>query len=230
MNTLFDFSERDIQLAGVPVGAVETAHADETIPEWLKEEARDSFEGKDRPTNGTRWAEFVAGRTLAHKMITQFCSVDIDSFRILRSKVAEEKNAPIVTGIARCPCISISHSKQLVFVAVAHQPIGIDIELVAQKRMKAIERALSSEEQLQLLSSEVDPLRVAFTYWTAKEAVAKTLRRGLTIDFKKVHIQGSKAQFEKNEFEINSREIFYNQQRYILSTSLCLQKRKSRFT
>ena len=68
--------------------------------------------------------------------------------------------------------ISISHSNDIVVVAVAKKPVGVDVEVIDNDRFAKfpLERILSSEEMNQKTNCSVDEIN---RFWTAKEAIFK---------------------------------------------------------
>lgn len=93
---------------------------------------------------------------------------------------------PRLTRAATGPWLSLSHSAERVAVAVSDAgPIGLDIEAASRAetlRPGTVERACSERERhdLAALSADERPL-VALGLWTAKEAVLKATRHGLTV-------------------------------------------------
>ena len=75
---------------------------------------------------------------------------------------------------------SISHAGDRAAGVVARQAVGVDLEPMRERRAELVEMALNEEER-RLLSSFGRPGDEAFVRgWTAKEAVLKKLRVGLT--------------------------------------------------
>lgn len=80
------------------------------------------------------------------------------------------------------PCLSdsglycsVSHSGTLV-AAVAHRhPVGVDLEGVSQKSIRALQLFWLAREQDLIFLSPLGPERAATRVWTCKEAVAKAL-------------------------------------------------------
>jgi phosphopantetheinyl transferase len=67
-------------------------------------------------------------------------------------------------------CISFSHTKNTVAVALSNIPIGIDIEEFTPRILKLYPRFMSSEE---ILRCDLDNLQELYYYWCAKEAMYK---------------------------------------------------------
>ena len=76
------------------------------------------------------------------------------------------------------PYFSISHCKTGIAVAVADEPVGIDIESIRRADEELMERVLSNGERL-AVSGERDRDRAFTKLWTQKEAVVKMLGTGI---------------------------------------------------
>ena len=77
--------------------------------------------------------------------------------------------------------VSITHSRSLVYVAVAPGAIGIDVEAVRPRDFTQLQHAFTPTEWdfLQALAPSLQ-LAWAWRLWTAKEAVLKLVGCGLT--------------------------------------------------
>ena len=76
-------------------------------------------------------------------------------------------------------CFNISHCKAGIAVAVADQPIGIDIEGYRQVSDSRVRYTMNEEEQRPIGESD-DPVRTFTAFWTKKEAVFKLRGTGIT--------------------------------------------------
>ena len=76
---------------------------------------------------------------------------------------------------------NISHCKNGILVAVADQPIGVDIESFRDVSDSLI-RYTMNEEESRIIAESDDPVRTFTEYWTKKEAVFKLRGTGITHD------------------------------------------------
>ena len=74
---------------------------------------------------------------------------------------------------------NLSHCKNGIAVAVADEPVGIDIESFRNVSESLIRYTMNEEETLAILHSD-DPVRTFTEYWTKKEAVFKLRGTGIT--------------------------------------------------
>ena len=82
---------------------------------------------------------------------------------------------------------NLSHSGDLALCALDSAPVGVDIQLVKERRPSLPRRACSAEEQAWL--EEQPEFWPAFTLlWTLKEAQVKESGRGLTPDLRDIRV------------------------------------------
>lgn len=110
----------------------------------------------------------------------RFCC--LKSWMMLQELIGEmpewqynEHGKPFIEG---GPHFSLSHCKEGIAVAVAEEPIGIDIEHIRHVDEDLIKRTMNDEEIRLIASANAN---VAFTrLWTQKEAVVKAQGTGIT--------------------------------------------------
>lgn len=102
---------------------------------------------------------------------------------------------------------SISHTKELVAVACANLPVGVDLEQSRKISKRAIERSCSSREWEQLKSAE-DMETEFLKYWTLKESYVKMTGEGMSIPFSDVEFLLEQTQ-NNTKITSNQEEIFF---------------------
>ncbi|MCT3213613.1 4'-phosphopantetheinyl transferase superfamily protein [Lactiplantibacillus plantarum] len=123
------------------------------------------------PVDVSKKMRRVTQRTVSRQLIQQVLSVPLDYHRL---------GQPYFPSHPRLG-VSVSHTHQLVMVAVGPGPLGIDVEQVRPYDVTAIRRAFTSAEwQLLQALSVQDRYRLGWQLWTAKEAVLKLVGCGLT--------------------------------------------------
>lgn len=75
---------------------------------------------------------------------------------------------------------SLSYTKDAAVIALAGQPIGIDIEKIRPHRMRFVKN-LGTPHELSMLRAAPDDLLLFYTFWTRKEAWLKLTGSGLTV-------------------------------------------------
>lgn len=82
---------------------------------------------------------------------------------------------------------NISHSGNLVAVAAADAPVGVDVEGRRSVKERVADRVLSEKEQLYLLRS-ADRGMCFLQFWTLKECYGKALGVGIAYPLKQVEL------------------------------------------
>ena len=88
--------------------------------------------------------------------------------------VFNENGKPLIEGIN----FNISHSHNLVAVAISSHEVGIDLELVEEKNNERIAKKIMNEEEYQKYLKNKEYF---YKVWTKKEAYLK--RKGLSLEF-----------------------------------------------
>ncbi|MBP5561944.1 MAG: 4'-phosphopantetheinyl transferase superfamily protein [Muribaculaceae bacterium] len=119
-------------------------------------------------------------RVVAHRLLRQLLDeefgLNLDSLRVART----EQGKPFFPELPDVH-FNISHCDVAVAVAVAHEPVGIDVEMVTELDMEVARRVLNDDELHDVLASPRPD--VAFTrLWTIKESYLKMLGTGLVDD------------------------------------------------
>ena len=83
---------------------------------------------------------------------------------------------------------NISHSHEMVVLAVADERLGVDVEHIRPIDPADYRPALDQSEQ-RFLKSLPDPTEAFFAIWTAKEAAMKADGRGMSIPLERVQLQ-----------------------------------------
>jgi 4'-phosphopantetheinyl transferase len=151
-------------------------------------------EGLERCRTSARRVSFLAGRFAARQAVALYlrdepgCRFDI---------TAGVFNQPFVTcDSTNVPGITISHTRH-VAVAIAHDAghlMGIDVETIEGAR-DIDERAWLTEREQRLIgAAPVDRRLTVTAMWTAKEALSKALKCGLTVPMTVLEIAMLEAQ------------------------------------
>ncbi len=115
------------------------------------------------------------GRYMRRVLLAKYLSTDPRSLRFTHGE--EGKPALLDGGLE----FNISHSGQRVVLAVAHEPVGVDIEAPRTvSDARAIAKRFFAPEERRTLETADDVQASFLAIWTAKEAVVKTIGRGLS--------------------------------------------------
>ena len=85
---------------------------------------------------------------------------------------------PFLTAEDSAIYFSISHCREAIAVAVADQPIGVDVESIRHVDHALIERTMNNHE-LQQIQTAHQPARAFTALWTQKEAWLKWQGKGI---------------------------------------------------
>ncbi|MBM0276217.1 4'-phosphopantetheinyl transferase family protein [Micromonospora tarensis] len=129
-----------------------------------------------------RRADYLAGRRAAKAAVTQLCGMADPTTIWVEPGALHQPvlGGPGTDGVA----VSLAHSQHLgaaVAFDVAH-PVGIDLERVDPARAGILQSTLTPGEREITAGLPLAALTAATAVWTAKEALAKFLRVGLSID------------------------------------------------
>lgn len=135
----------------------------------------------------------LAGEWLARCMLADFLGKKPWEFKIL----------PNESGKLYCEnsggvFFNISHSEELVAVAICDEEVGIDIEVFRPVSQKLIEKVCTKNE----LDHTSDAMHHFFEIWTAKEAYFKCLGTGINnlTKFYSLDTEFPKIKKETNEY------------------------------
>lgn len=124
-----------------------------------------------------RRVEFLAGRFCGKQVLDQHGTIVWPSICIINGVFGQ----PVLTKNTNSMGISLAHSTQAA-AAVSFpetHPMAVDID----DRERSVPDTLADQWTTteKTFFKDADPLTVALTLWTAKEALAKVLRVGLTV-------------------------------------------------
>lgn len=148
------------------------ADIDTPIDPWLLNEEEADEVARYRFEDDRKRA--AMSRYMRRVVLAKYSSGDPRDLQFTRG--AEGKPALAGGGLE----FNISHSGRRVAMAVAHAPVGVDLEgprTVSDARQLA-SRFFAAEER-DALENAADLHQAFFTIWTAKEAVIKAIGRGL---------------------------------------------------
>ena len=138
---------------------------------------------------------FLTGCALAKTALAHYTGRPAAAIRFDRTcaQCGRPHGKPVLAGDG--PAHSVSHSGDLVAVAVARDPVGVDVEQLDSRRRgraatdpEALARMVLSGEEQQALAA-IRPSGRAHEFlvaWTRKEAVTKATGDGLNIAFSDV--------------------------------------------
>lgn len=146
---------------------------------WLTRHEQDRMRAISAPQ---RRRQFVAGHWLARALAAQACGGEPGQWRL---QTLDGPRPRLICSGRPDLWTSLSHSGPDVAAAVAHQPLGLDLELSLRERdVVALSRfALAPEEAAQVAALPAGPAQCAcfHLFWTLKEARGKRSGEGIQL-------------------------------------------------
>lgn len=161
----------------------------ETLDDWLHVEERKYYETL---TAERRQASYLMGRITAKKALLE---MDPDhSFVDMNIRMGAFKDP-----VPHFPCdrplqIGITHTSTMAasLAFPATHPMAIDLEDLDEKRAQTMQKHCQPAEWEEMKAQELNATLLFTILWTAKEAIAKALRIGLTSPFSLMTVKGLK--------------------------------------
>jgi 4'-phosphopantetheinyl transferase len=147
-------------------------------------------------------ARFLLGCTITKRLLAARLSLPVTSIRLDRTcpECGKPHGKVRVDGAE----LSVTHSGELVGVAVSDRPVGLDVEKVDPGiDVDGLARISLADEEIAVLA-EYDAIAraTAFTtYWTRKEAIVKATGDGLRTDLRTV--TGPPAGFQLRDLDVD---------------------------
>lgn len=138
----------------------------------------------ERLVVNARKASFLAGRWCAKKALVAACD-DRQKARGILVQAGVLQHPVVREGARRATQVSISHADGAA-AAVAFDeshPMGIDIERSSDRVLQVLHGSLTAHERVLLDGAQLHDDALGCTWlWTTKEALAKAMKVGLTIE------------------------------------------------
>ncbi|MDR6240733.1 4'-phosphopantetheinyl transferase family protein [Aureibacter tunicatorum] len=166
----FRWNDRNYKIA---LGISDENNNFESLHDIEKKELNENTYDKERSN------AYINSRILAKEAAHKIgLTTNIDDFHIEKGILGQ----PLLKGINHDYQISISHSKNIATILLYPSELlmGIDIEQQRDDLPKLIKNELSTQEKYSI-EKHAFPSRKALEIWTAKEALAKTIKTGLSI-------------------------------------------------
>jgi len=170
------------------------ADASDRLAGLLDEAERRRWAAFRRPEDRER---FLVGCALAKAALARYTGRRPADVRFDRTcaNCGQPHGKPVIAG-GGGPGHSVAHSGDLIVVAVAGTPVGVDVEQAGERRHllggdgdpEALARLVLSEAE-QAVLAEVPPgdrARAFLVAWTRKEAVTKATGDGMSVAFSEV--------------------------------------------
>ncbi len=130
-------------------------------------------------------ARFLLGCTIVRRLLAARLSLPAASIRLDRT--CPDCGNPHGKVRADGVELSVTHSGELVGVAVSDRPVGLDVEKVDPGiDVAGLAKVSLADQEIQSLEQYDDKARAFTQYWTRKEAVVKASGDGIRTDLRTV--------------------------------------------
>ena len=189
----------DIHVWKFPVANADVSY----LSESEKELARRFYFESDRN-------RFVVGRQAIRFLLSKYLSVNPAEIVI----TGEKGQKPVISSPALPIHFNISHSRDLVLIAIGGKQLGVDLEKIDPAfDYTALLEEHFSEAEREFIAVAQDPLKTFYFLWTRKEALTKAWGTGLLENLKEVSAleTNTRTDNEKKSWNVKS---FYADQEY----------------
>lgn len=153
---------------------------------------------------------FVVGRQAIRFLLSKYLSVNPAEIVI----TGEKGQKPVISSPAFPIHFNISHSRDLVLIAIGGKQLGVDLEKIDPTfDYTALLEEHFSEAERKFIAVAQDPLKTFYFIWTRKEALTKAWGTGLLENLKEVSAleTNTRTDNEKKSWNVKS---FYADQEY----------------
>lgn len=135
----------------------------------------------------------------------------------------KDNKKPGVDGL----CFNVSHSKDLITIAVSESSIGVDIEYIDPyfQYKEVTDLCFSTEEQAMVESSAL-PILTFYLLWTRKEALVKATGEGIVEQLQEVPTQSTRVLRNGQDYKIAS---YFATETHLLSTATPIDQQQFKF-
>lgn len=145
-------------------------------------------------------ARFLLGCTIVRRLLARRLSLPAASIKLDRT--CPDCGRPHGKVRAEGAELSVTHSGDLVGVAISDRPVGLDVEKVDPGiDVDGMARIALSEAELAALPRNDERAHAFTTYWTRKEAIVKATGDGLRTDLRT--ITGPPAGFQVRDLDVD---------------------------
>ncbi|MBB2148392.1 4'-phosphopantetheinyl transferase family protein [Pedobacter gandavensis] len=125
----------------------------------------------------------------------------------------KDNKKPAIDGLS----FNVSHSKDLITIAISESPIGVDIEYVDPyfQYQEVVDLCFSTEEKAMLGNSAL-PILTFYLLWTRKEAIVKSTGEGIVEQLQEVPCKDIRVFRNGLDYDIAS---FFATETHLLSTA-----------
>lgn len=126
---------------------------------------------------------FILSKAVSKLIMGKMLGIPATDLKIAYQK----KGKPYVLGAESLIQFNVSHTDEMVALALDANPIGVDIESIDNiSKAEAVGNKVLSESEQMAIARDKAPKTQFCVFWTRKEALLKGLGKGIDDDIKKV--------------------------------------------
>lgn len=152
----------------------------------------DYFQIDKKVCNFQKAYNYAMGRTVGYTLLKAILTSENYKKVLIRNSQSDEdygKPYAFLDQQKKALCLSLSHSNNASVAGYSfYKSIGLDIELIQRRPDNFPLLALNEKEYKNFLNSSLDKDFLLTCYWTAKEAVSKSIGKGLRIPIKELEV------------------------------------------
>lgn len=125
---------------------------------------------------------FICRRTALRILLSRYTNLPANEIEFIsgNNKKPELKNYPKL-------CFNVSHSEDLILIAISQTAVGIDIEHIKPEfNFTEVLNHSFSEKEIKFINNSKEQTDCFFELWTRKEALTKASSKGLDNDLKNI--------------------------------------------
>lgn len=148
-------------------------------------------------------ANFITGRVLVRLLLSRLNNCLPEDIVILPGKYNKPVALHRYTRALEISCFNISHHANVVVIAIARVPVGIDIEMIDDTDYTCMIKDTCTAKEIVFLQQGTFPAELFLRLWTRKEAVLKCIGTGLIDDLKLLQLCEEVNYFSYNDPDIS---------------------------
>lgn len=169
---------------GVVIYKIELLKLQESIPKFKRILSDSESQRSDRYHFIKDKYRFIICRALLKSLLAEHIGLDIDQI-IIDVDSNKKPYLPAHPSVY----FNVSHSVDYAIIAIAANPVGVDIEYINKEfNYKEILPTVYHEDEMKDIEISGDKQLTFYNFWTRKEAIVKAIGKGIDNDLSKISV------------------------------------------